>query len=337
MELVIEGRAFIDGELVPRMIGIENGKICSIKRSSLRGDEHIDLGDRAMIARSNRIPMSTSGNRGLLARRIFRRGPWPLFLGASRAPSTCRTSIPPVISLSALEEKKRSIEKRSWTDYGLFGGCVATLDVHAMGPEVIGFKLFLGSSTGRLLVTDRVEIEHIAAKVKATGKVLSVHAEDENHMRKMEEKDLNDHLKTRPVAAEVSAINGMTKFDGTRINICHISSKEGLQAAVSAGFTKEVTAHHLFLNKDCGKGAYAKTNPPIRTEEDRVALMAALQKGEFDMIGSDHAPHTIEEKEQDFESRPIGRPGGGNDHTYVAGPGQKRVGPSKDLCPHRVR
>ncbi len=246
---------------------------------------------------------------GLTGKEDFSTGSLAAVFGGVTCAFDMPNTIPPVISLSALEEKKRSIEKRSWTDYGLFGGCVATSDIHAMGPEVIGFKLFLGSSTGRLLVTDRVEIEHIAAKVKATGKVLSVHAEDENHMRKMEEKDLNDHLKTRPVAAEVSAINGMTKFDGTRINICHISSKEGLQAAVSAGFTKEVTAHHLFLNKDCGKGAYAKTNPPIRTEEDRVALMAALQKGEFDMIGSDHAPHTIEEKEQDFDLAPSGAPG----------------------------
>jgi dihydroorotase len=73
--------------------------------------------------------------------------------------------------------------------------------------------------------------------------------------------------------------------------------------------TTEVTPHHLLLDKDSKLGAFAKVNPPLRKRGDRQALFKALKEGRFDTMASDHAPHTIEEKEEDFDYAPSGMPG----------------------------
>ncbi len=168
--------------------------------------------------------------------------------------------------------------------------------------------MFMGSSTGKLIVTDDGELKNIALRTKATGKVLSVHAEDEGRLLKGEELDLDDHLRHRPSSAEVSAIQRLSRMDG-HFNICHISSKEGLEAVKGTNFSCEVTANHLFLDKGCGKGAFAKVNPPLRTTNDKNALFQAFIDGKIDMIGSDHAPHTIEEKSESFDVALSGAPG----------------------------
>jgi dihydroorotase len=177
-----------------------------------------------------------------------------------------------------------------------------------MAPHVIGFKMFMGSSTGKLLITDDKDMARIAKAAKASNKVLSVHAEDENLIGKAIEHNLDDHLRNRPYQAEVEAINRLARLD-CRINICHLSSAAGLEAASKLPFTKEVAAHHMFLDRTNDKGAFAKVNPPLRTKDDRLALLTGFTTGKIDMLGSDHAPHTIEDKMQEFSSAPSGMPG----------------------------
>ena len=178
-----------------------------------------------------------------------------------------------------------------------------------MAPYAVGFKLFMGSSTGKLLVTEESDIQKILADAKECNKVLSVHAEDENLIKKDPEKNISDHAKNRPPEAEATAINRLKESD-CKVNICHVSSSAGLDALQATNFTSEVTAHHLFFDKDSiGNSTYAKVNPPLRTRNDRFALMKALMDGRISMIGSDHAPHTIEDKEQEFSYAPSGMPG----------------------------
>jgi dihydroorotase len=93
------------------------------------------------------------------------------------------------------------------------------------------------------------------------------------------------------------------------IHICHVSSKEGLDAMASLPFTKEVAPHHLLLDKRSKLESYGKVNPPLRDKEDREAMFDAFRSGRIDVLASDHAPHTIEEKEQEFSGAPSGMPG----------------------------
>jgi len=122
---------------------------------------------------------------------------------------------------------------------------------------------------------------------------------------------LDDHLRNRSNECEASAIKKIKDAGkGCRLHICHVSAKESIPLVEKArGLTSEVTPHHLLLDKDGKTGSHAKVNPPLRKREDRHALFKALQKGTFDIIASDHAPHALDEKKEDFEYAPSGMPG----------------------------
>ena len=306
-ELVIEGRAYVKGSIANWCIGIDDGRITGIGKN-LRGDDRINFKD-SIIFPGSIDPHVHFRDPGLTEKEDFSTGS----LAAAFAGVTCvldmPNTIPPSISKTSLLEKKEEISKKSWIDYGLFAGCVPKSDIKSMAPYAAGFKLFMGSSTGKLLVTEDADIQKILAAAGECGKVLSVHAEDEKLIAKDPEKNLSDHAKNRPPEAEVTAINRL-KGTESRVNICHVSSAPGLEALQETNFTSEVTAHHLFFDKDsAGKGAYAKVNPPLRTREDCFALMKAFMDGRISMLGSDHAPHTIENKEQEFSYAPSGMPG----------------------------
>jgi len=306
MDLVVEGRAYVRGKLGHWAIGIEDGQIVKIART-IRGAERIDLGNKLILPGAI-DPHVHLRDPGLTDKEDFSTGTLAAAHGGVTTVLDMPNTLPPTISLSNLLEKKEAIAGKAWVDYGLFGGCTPKTEIEEMAPMVVGFKVFMGSSTGRLLVTEDSDLNKIASRVKRTGKVLSVHAEDEDLIQFNEEKTLTDHLQNRPSAAEVSAIHRLSRLD-SKINICHISSAEGFQALEAYPFTKEVTAHHMILDRESEGGAYLKVNPPLRTKDDRLTLFQAFVSGHIDMLGSDHAPHTIEDKEQEFDTAPSGVPG----------------------------
>lgn len=306
MELVVEGRAFVKGRLSNWSIGIEDGRIAALGKN-LRGDRKIDC--RHMLILPAAIdPHVHFRDPGLTAKEDFSTGTLAAVFGGVGCVLDMPNTLPPAVKLLDLKEKKEAIAGKAWTDHGLFAGCVPGGKLEPMAPLAVGFKMFMGSSTGKLLVTEDADMRRIGLGVKGTGKVLSVHAEDESLIGSEEEHDLHDHMKNRPAAAEVSAINKLPSLD-CRVNVCHISSAEGLRAAEGLKLHKEVAAHHMLLDRESKRGAFAKVNPPLRTEQDRLALLQAFIAGRIEMLGSDHAPHTIEDKEQEFSAAPSGMPG----------------------------
>lgn len=306
MELVVEGRAFVKGKLSNWCIGIEDGRIAALGKS-LRGEERLDC--RHMLVLPAAIdPHVHLRDPGLTAKEDFSTGTLAAAFGGVSCVLDMPNTLPPAVGLRDLLEKKEAIARKAWVDYGLFAGCVPGGKLEPMAPHAAGFKMFMGSSTGKLLVTEEKDMLRIGRAVKSTGKVLSVHAEDEALIGTGVERDLYDHLKNRPSAAEVSAIRKLPSL-GCRINVCHISSLDGLRAAEELKLSKEVAAHHMLLDRDSKRGAMAKVNPPLRTEEDRLGLLQAFIAGRIEMLGSDHAPHTLEDKEQEFSSAPSGMPG----------------------------
>lgn len=306
MDLVVEGRAYVRGKLGHWAIGIKDGRIAEVSRA-IRGGECMDLGDLIILPGAI-DPHVHFRDPGMTGKEDFSTGTLAAACGGVTTVLDMPNTIPPAVSADKLAEKKESIARKAWVDYGLLGGCMPGGRIEQMAPMVAGFKAFMGSSTGRLLVTDDRDLEKIGAQVKRTGKVLSVHAEDEDLIQHETERSLADHLRNRPAAAEVSAIRRLSMLE-CDINVCHVTSAEGLQALEALPFTKEVTAHHMLLDRDSEGGAYLKVNPPLRTREDRLALFQAFASGRIDMLGSDHAPHTIEDKEQEFDIAPSGVPG----------------------------
>jgi len=309
MEVTLDGRALIGNELVKCCIGVEGGRIAAISKV-LRGEDHYDYKDMLILpaAIDAHVHMREPG---LTRKEDFDTGTLAAAFGGVSCVLDMPNTLPPVLSRGELEAKKEAIARKAWVDYGLFGGCAPGHNLLSMAPGVVGYKLYMASTTGEMLVREDDGIYQVLKQVKATGKVLSVHAEDERLIRKRREIRLEDHMENRPPESEVSAIRRLSSLtDYARIHVCHVSSHQALEALEGLPYTREVTPHHLLLSARRDLGGYGKANPPLRSETNRAALFGAFAEGRIDILASDHAPHTMDEKEfEDFDLIPSGLPG----------------------------
>lgn len=180
-------------------------------------------------------------------------------------------------------------------------------------PLVIGLKLFAGHSTGGMGIIDEEDqkrVFRILAENNYTG-VLAIHCEKESLMNNslFDSNDFSTQSIARPAIAEIESLKDMisfakaASFKGT-LHVAHISCKESLEIInrerennLSFSLTCGATAHHALLNQTAADNkSYAKMNPPLRSEEDRLAIFNGLLDGTINWIESDHAPHTIEDK-----------------------------------------
>jgi len=174
------------------------------------------------------------------------------------------------------------------------------------------YKVFMGQSIGDLFFSSRDEIEAVISKYG--GQSVSFHCEDPEILEI--NKSQPDHELRRPKEAEISAIDFalmLIKKYNLKGKICHCSTMEGLQKIISAkkagvSVTVEVTPHHLYFDNTMLSEAnhkFLQVNPPIRqSKENRLALIAALKSGDIDYLATDHAPHTIAEKEKGTSGMP---------------------------------
>lgn len=184
-------------------------------------------------------------------------------------------------------------------------------------PRFAGVKVFLGSTTGALLLEDVEVIERATQRLPT---LFAFHAEVESVLRKSlfpsDGLDARCHHKVRPAEAAVEGarlVSSMCVKPEQRLHLCHLSSADeiGVLKHRHPAITCEVTPHHLyFVCEDAARlGNLLKVNPPVRSESDRLALRHALANGIVDAVASDHAPHTLAEKEQPYPQAPSGVPG----------------------------
>lgn len=232
---------------------------------------------------------------------------------------------PPTTNAKALREKVAIGEETAWCDFGFFVGATEEntrdLGLLELQPGTPGIKLFMGSSTGTLLV-DRDEA--VRQVMKHGSRPMPVHSEDEARLRERyakveEETHVREHPHIRD--AEAARLNTerllkLCEETGRSVHVLHISTMEEIPLLKEAKkkelpVTCEVTPNHLTLNEDGYEtlGTKIQMNPPIRSEMHRLALWHAVKEGLFDVIGSDHAPHTLEEKAKPFPQSPSGMPG----------------------------
>lgn len=226
---------------------------------------------------------------------------------------------PATVTVEAYEDKARLVEEKAVTDVGLWAGLGADLAATALGDRATGYKLYAGPTTGHLLLADPASWKRAVAAVAPSGRPLAVHAEhpavlDEARSHERRPDEPASHARSRPGRAEVEALTVISQEArrlGARLHGCHLSDPRSVDLAARAGFTTEVTPHHLFLDDaDVDRlGAYAKVNPPVRDRATREALFEALASGRIDCVASDHAPHTRAEKEGGFDKAPSGLPG----------------------------
>lgn len=232
---------------------------------------------------------------------------------------------PATITAEALQDKLNRASGRASCDYAFFvGAATSNLDELfelEMMPGTPGVKMFAGSSTGDLLV----ELEEHQRKVMQHGKrPMPVHSEDEARLRERKElfgdhPHVREHWQIRDAEAARISTERMIRLSaetGGAVHILHISTLEELPLLAEAkangiNITCEVTPHHLTLNSDAYEtlGTLVQMNPPVRSEEHRLAIWQAVKDGLFDVFGSDHAPHTLFEKANPYPKSPSGMPG----------------------------
>ena len=309
-ELVIEGNCYISGKLEKCCIGVDDGKVVAIAKN-LDGKKVHDYEGKLVLPAAVDAHVHFR-DPGFTHKEDFSTGSLSALCGGVTCVLDMPNTRPATVSLASLRDKKKIAGSKSLVDFGLYAGVKPGTNVAGLAKEAVGFKLYMGATTGELLVPDIASITKELADIGASGKVLSVHAEDEGMRNKDVEKNLDDHLRNRSNTLETSAIKKITRIAGKtcRLHICHVSTRDSL--ALVAGvpnLTSEVAPHHFLLDRSGNLGAFGKVNPPLRKREDRQALFQALKEDAFDVIASDHAPHTIEEKEEEFDYAPSGVPG----------------------------
>ncbi|HVM82880.1 MAG TPA: dihydroorotase [Candidatus Binatia bacterium] len=222
-----------------------------------------------------------------------------------------------------IADKLARAKGRAWVDHAFFVGAseenVETLAVTEQVPGCAGVKIFMGSSTGSLLVAEDDSLE----KVLASGRRrVAIHAEDEARLRERlalvkGSGDPAMHPVWRDEETALRAtkrIIAIARRHGRRIHVLHVSTGDEMPvlAANKDIATVEVLTHHLtFAAPECYErlGTFAQMNPPVRDAKHREALWQAVRDGVVDCIGSDHAPHTKEEKAKPYPQSPSGMPG----------------------------
>jgi dihydroorotase len=311
MDVVVKGKCYIDGQLSQRCIGVRDGTIVAVS-GDLDGERVFDYGNKLVLpaAIDSHVHMRDPG---ATHKEDFATGSLAALHGGVTCVLDMPNSTPPTTTAAALREKAAIAASKSLVDFALFAGITPGCEVERLSSSgAIGFKLYMAGTTGDLQASSLEAVRDELEAVAATGKPLAVHAEDEGLRKKDVENSLSDHLKNRPNECETSAIRRLREagVEGLRIHVCHVSAKESL-ALLGGGrnITSEVTPHHLLLDTDSKLECFGKVNPPLRRRDDRQALFNAFKSGSIDIVASDHAPHTVEEKEEDFDYAPSGVPG----------------------------
>ncbi|MFP4539154.1 MAG: dihydroorotase [Dichotomicrobium sp.] len=229
---------------------------------------------------------------------------------------------PPTVTAEALADKLRRAEGRMYCDHAFYiGASLENIDELAALerlPGVAAVKVFIGSSTGNLLIAQEADLKRVLARISRRA---AFHSEDEARLTaRLGERRAGDPS-SHPVWRNAQAARDATamllrlaRASGKRVHVLHVTTGDEmpLLAANRDIATVEVTPHHLTLQapEDYERlGTHAQINPPIRDAAHRAALWAALRDGTVDTIGSDHAPHTREDKARAYPDSPSGMPG----------------------------
>jgi dihydroorotase len=229
---------------------------------------------------------------------------------------------PTTTSSTAFADKIAAARHRMHCDFAFFIGGTRENTNELPDLEQLagcaGVKVFVGSSTGALLVEDDDGVRRILRVIRRRA---AFHSEDEFRLRERQDMRVAGDPRSHPVwRDELVALTstrrliGLARETGKRVHVLHITTKQ--EMAFLAGHkdvaSVEVTPHHLTLEApDCYErlGAFAQMNPPVRGGTHRAALWHALGQGIVDVLGSDHAPHTREEKEKTYPQTPSGMTG----------------------------
>ncbi len=320
--LIKNARCVSSKGIVQQDVLLRAGKIVQLGGVSEAEAKHLIDGTHLYLLPGALDPQVHFRDPGLTWKEDLRTGSMAAASGGITSFFDMPNTKPSTISIEGMAERKRNAAQKCVVNYNFFIGATNTnLDVLNQVENVPGIKIFMGSSTGDLLVNDVNDLENIFGH---GSRLIAVHAEDDDIINAAREKyknstNFNDHQFVRPAEAAMKAttlaVELAIKYQ-RRLHILHLTTSDEvsyLEVQKSKGpISAEVCPQHLLLSApDIYEklGAYAQMNPPIRDIAHGEALWDGLISGVIDCIATDHAPHTHEEKAKPFGQAPSGMPG----------------------------
>lgn len=302
-------------------IGVDDGKIVAVKRQPIPADKTIDLKGNMILPGliDAHVHMRDPG---FTYKEDFNTGTVAAAAGGFTTVLDMPNNYPPTNTVKTFEEKMRIAELKSAVDFGLHAGAEDVDEIKKIAElKPASFKIFMDIYDDDDLMSMFVELSEVESEDHET--IVSLHAEDREIVtRYTQMKKLEENLRpiaysdARPPLAEEIAVSKailIARELDLKVHICHATTKKSLKLITKAkidgcDITSEITPHHLLLNSNYFEkfGTLAKTNPPLRSVKDKIKFVDLFNA---DIIGTDHAPHTLKEKEEDLWHAPPGIPG----------------------------
>jgi dihydroorotase (multifunctional complex type) len=313
-DLVVSGKVVSPFWLQELEIGIRGGKIVELKRQGLKGARTIRAG-RALIFPGFTDIHVHMREPGWEHKEDFRTGSEAAVHGGVTTVADMPNNPRPATTRAALREKAKLASQKALVDIRLYGGVLQENlgELEKISSMVVGYKLYLAKTTGDMKFPPD-ELERAFGRIAGTGRPASLHCEDQRIIDQKTrelagEKRPDVQSDIRPPVAEVESvrrvIEALRSAPGMRANVCHASTEGTLslvQGTQSQGVTLECEAalHHLYYQRgEMRENPMLRTNPPLRPESDRAALVEGLRNGSVSFLVTDHAPHLRDEKLSD--------------------------------------
>jgi len=315
----VTNNRIVEGDIL-----IEDGVIKEIKKDIKNGDTKVDLKNKIVIG--GIIDAHVHFRYNNVKKEGFISGSEAAINGGITYVIDMPNDNPPITTKERFYRKYREGKEKSKVNIEFNYGVTENNYLDKI-EEAKSYKIFMVESVGDLFISDYSKLRDILNQ----DKIFTIHAEHKDVIEENKKRyPLNswiDHCRIRDKRSEVEGIREILRCleeieklgnKKPHIHFCHISTKEGLDLIKKAKerfknvkITLEVTPHHLYLNMDMAEElkGLGKFNPPLRTKEDNRALMRGLIEGSVDIVATDHAPHTYEEKSRDVRECPSGIPG----------------------------
>ena len=319
--IIKNGSCYIRGKLEKIDVALVDNKIKKIGKIEANAEKIFDASNKIVLP--GIIDTQTHFREpGSTDREDLESGSRAAVLGGITSVFEMPNTNPPTSNLVEFDKKLNLAKNRMHCNYAFYFGAtpenVGQLSKLKGLKGCCGVKLFAGSSTGKLLVAKEDDIEKV---ISNSDRVVSIHSEDEEilNLRKkfIKEGDVHSHPEWRNVECAMSSTRRVVKIAeryNKQIHVLHVTTREEVDflAMHKKNVTFEITPQHLTLYApDCYDklGTFAQMNPPIRKKEHYDRLWVAVRNSIVDVLGSDHAPHSKEDKNKKYPVSPSGMPG----------------------------
>lgn len=319
-DLLVRGRLFTpEARIAPGAFTVKDGRIAGVwlgQRVEKDAAEVLDFGDR-LVAPGAIDPHVHFRDPGHPQKEDFASGTKAAALGGVTTVLDMPNTVPPTFTAEALEDKLARARAKAHVDFGLHLGLDEKGESLPLLPRATSMKVYLGATTGHLLVRDPGLVRRALQAAAAAGRTVAFHAESQGCLERhahLADDSYPSHAASRPAVCEAEAIRALVAAaagTGARVHVAHLSTRVGLEALGGTAFTAEVCPHHLLFDQGrLREGGPFKMNPPLRDVADIESLWEGLRSGRIQCLASDHAPHTPQEKAAErMPECPAGVPG----------------------------